>query len=222
MSGRRMIRRGVAVAATVGCLTALPLLAGVATAGQAGPLAAPSAPYGVTLTSLNNGIRAAWSEASGGTITYRATASSPGYASHSCAIKAALACSVTGLTDGVAYDVTVVATSKGQSSGASVPVSAAAGVYSAPTGVHATAGNVTATVSWTAPKAMAAGKVIGYTATASPGGFSCSTSRTALSNPARTCVIAGLSAGVAYSVTVTAIDAYGAGAPSAAATVVPS
>ncbi len=221
MSGRRMIRRSVAAAALVGCLSGLPLLAGVATASQAQPHTAPATPGSVTLKSGNLSIRASWTESTAGTINYRAVATAPGSLSHSCSTKL-LACSITGLVNGVVYDVSVTATLNRQSSAPSAPVSATAGVYGAPTGVHASPGVAAATVSWTAPAAMAAGKVLGYTATASPGGFSCSTSRTALSNPARTCEIAGLSSGVTYSVTVIATDAYGAGVPSAAASVTPN
>lgn len=221
MSGHSMIRRGVAAAAVVACISGLPLLAGAATASPRVVQLAPASPSGVTLTSGNKAMKVAWSESSGGTINFKATATAPGSAAHSCSTKA-LSCSITGLSNGVVYVVVVTASSKGQASSPSSPASATVGVLSAPTAVHAVAGVASATVSWAAPKASLAGKPLGFTATASPGGFSCSTARTALSNPARTCEIAGLAPGTSYTVTVVASDAYGAGSPSAAVGVTPA
>ena len=125
-------------------------------------------------------------------------------------------CSITALTNGVVYDVTVTAKNKGGTSAPSTPASAIVGVPGAPRSVHATAGTASATIRWAPPKASGVTHVTSYMATAQPGGLSCSTSGT---KPARTCVISGLSPGTKYTVTVTATNAYGTGVPSKPATV---
>jgi alpha-tubulin suppressor-like RCC1 family protein len=68
----------------------------------------------------------------------------------------------------------------------------------APTGVIATPGDTTATISWTAPTSFGTGTLIGYTATATAasGTFTCTTAG------ALTCVINALTDGTTYSVTV--------------------
>ena len=81
-----------------------------------------------------------------------------------------------------------------------------------PTGVTAVAGDATAAISWTAPVFLNNGSVTGYTATASPGGASCSTTG------ATTCTITSLTDGTTYTVTVTATTGT---APSAPVTVEP-
>jgi len=84
-----------------------------------------------------------------------------------------------------------------------------------PRSVEASAGNGQATVSWTAPESEGSSPVTSYTATAEPGGESCTTSEL-------TCVIAGLTNGTSYSITVTATNAEGTSDPSVAVGVVPS
>ena len=85
----------------------------------------------------------------------------------------------------------------------------------APTGVTATAGDTTAVVSWTAPASLGTGTFTGYTATAQPGGASCSTTTTG-------CTITGLTDGTTYSVTVVTRTTDGNSAPSPAVSVTPS
>lgn len=219
MSRRRVIRRSALAALAVGAT--LPIFAGVATASSPSPHGAPAMPANVALTSGNKALKVAWTESSAGTITYRATATAPGNASHFCVTKT-LTCTIASLVNGVVYDVSVTAVDHGGSSGPSGPVSAVVGVPGAPLSAHGVADVAAATITWAPPKASGVSKVLGYTATASPGGFSCSTSRTALSNPARTCEIAGLTTGVTYSITVTATNAFGNGVPSAPTSVNPN
>ena len=66
-------------------------------------------------------------------------------------------------------------------------------------------------VVWEAPAWDGGSPPTGYTATASPGGATCTTA-------ANGCVLTGLIAGTTYSVTVTATNAVGAGPASAART----
>lgn len=99
----------------------------------------------------------------------------------------------------------------GSSTSSSVPVRVGA---QPPTGVQATPGNGQATVSWTAPT-VPGGSITGYTATASPGGGTCSTSG------ATSCIITRLTNGTTYQITVVAHTSLGDTAPSAAVSVTP-
>lgn len=82
-----------------------------------------------------------------------------------------------------------------------------------PTRVQAVAGNSAATISWLAPSLAG---FTTYTATASPGGATCTTSW-----PTSTCSISGLNGGSNYSVSVTAANATGTSAASGSASVTP-
>jgi hypothetical protein len=71
-------------------------------------------------------------------------------------------------------------------------------------------------VSWTAPANLDTGTLTGYTATASPGGATCSTTG------ATTCPITGITNGASYAVTVVAHTTAGDSGTSAPASVTPS
>lgn len=79
----------------------------------------------------------------------------------------------------------------------------------APAGVSAVAGHAQAMVSWTAPSSAGGSAITGYTATAAPGGVSCTTTG------ATSCRIWPLSGGKSYSFTVTAQNALASSTPSA-------
>ena len=218
MQARRALRGGaIAVMLAIGTV---PVLATPTFANGPGG-STPASPTGVSLVSGNRSLSVAWSESSTGKITFVATATGAGRATRKCTSKTTR-CKIPALVNGVVYDVTVVAKTTSRSSAPSGPASALVGVPGPPLSVHARPSAAAASVTWGPPKASGVTDVTGYMATASPGGFSCSTVKTILSAPPRACVIPGLTPGATYAVTVTATNAYGTGAPSRATSVTPS
>jgi hypothetical protein len=84
----------------------------------------------------------------------------------------------------------------------------------APTGVQALSGDGSAAISWSEP--AFAGTITGYTATASPGGRTCTTTATT------SCTLTGLTNGTAYGVTIVAHSASGDSPASVTVSVTPS
>jgi alpha-tubulin suppressor-like RCC1 family protein len=101
----------------------------------------------------------------------------------------------------------------GSTTQSTVPVVVQGIIPGAPTGVSATPGDTTATISWTAPASLGTGTLTGYTATATAasGTFTCTTTS------AVTCVITGLTDGTTYSVTVVTLTTDGNSPPSSPA-----
>ena len=125
---------------------------------------------------------------------------------------------INGLTDGVAYAFTVIASNADGSSTASTPSTPATPTAppSAPTVTSVTTGNGLASVAFTAPSSAGGLPILSYTVTSSPAGVSAA----GTSSPI---VISGLTNGTAYTFSVTAANADGAGAASAASvSVIPS
>lgn len=135
----------------------------------------PSAPTVGAANNLNASASVAFTGSSdngGSTLTYTATSSPSGIT----ATSATSPISVTGLANGTGYTFTVKATNTfgyiSTDSGSSSIVYP--GVPSAPTGVSASAGAGSATVSFTAPTNTGGSTITNYTATSSPGNVSAS------------------------------------------------
>ncbi|MGM7776629.1 fibronectin type III domain-containing protein [Arthrobacter sp. KNU-44] len=92
---------------------------------------------------------------------------------------------------------------------------AAATAPAAPTGVTATAGNASAVVSWTAP-ANGGSPITSYAVTPTSGGTALAPVTVSGNPPSTTATVTGLTNGAAYTFTVTATNAVGTSAPSAA------
>jgi hypothetical protein len=181
------------------------------------PPAGPQPPSGVTATAGNQEIVVSWMAPSvlgDGTLTgYTATASPGGT---TCTATTATTCTITGLTNGTAYTVIVTATTtEGTSapSGPSAPVTPTSPPVGPqpPTGVTVTPGDKAIAVSW-APVDLGADTLIKYTATASPGGKSCTVNSNGSHDTL--CTIHGLTNGTPYTVTVTTTTKTGTSAAS--------
>lgn len=186
----------------------------------------PQAPTAVSATGGQNGqapvswTAPAWN--GGAAVTSYTVTSSPG--SLTCTT-ASTSCTVTGLTNGTAYTFTVTATNSigtGSSSSASSSVTPV-GPPGAPTGVGATTGDTTSSVSWTAPASTGGSAITSYTATAVPSAGSgyASLPNVTCTSASSPCTLTGLVNGVTYSVTVTAANVAGSGSASSATTVLP-
>ncbi len=123
------------------------------------------------------------------------------------------------LTNGVSYQFTVQASSLQGSSPASAPSNTvtplALTAPGAPTGALAVAGDALASVSWTAPADDGGSPITSYTVTAQIGGVPTAITAT-VAGSARSAFVTGLTNGTAYTFSVHATNAIGAGPESAA------
>src|SRR5205814_2531466 len=120
---------------------------------------------------------------------------------------------VSGLTNGTAYTFKETVSNAFGPGPPSAPSNAVTPPQApgAPTGVSATAGNASATVSWTAPASNGGAAITAYTATAAS-----DTSKHCSTTGALSCTVNGLTNGTAYTFTVTATNSVGTGAASSA------
>ncbi|MCU1483280.1 MAG: hypothetical protein JWN67_26 [Actinomycetia bacterium] len=184
------------------------------------PAAVPTVPRTVTATAGDAQATVQWTAPAsngGSAITgYRVTTSPGGTVVTTTG--AATNATVTGLANGTAYTFTVTAVNAigaGPASGATNPVTPT-GTPPAPTNVKATAGDTTATVTWSPPASTGGSTITGYTVVAAPGGRSATTN-----GNGRSATVTGLTNGTAYTFTVRATNARGAGAVATTAAVTP-
>ncbi len=180
------------------------------------PATVPGKPNAPTATAGNTVADVTWtapSDDGGATITSYTVVSSP--ATTTCTwTTGPLSCHFTGLTNGQAYTFTVTAhNSVGASttSDASTPVTPST-VPAKPAAPSATSGNLVADVTWTAPS-DGGSPITSYTVVSSPATTTCTWTTGPL-----TCHFTGLTNGQAYTFTVTAHNANGAGLTSDAST----
>jgi len=189
------------------------------------PRTVPSAPQSVSSTPGNSQITANFSPPAsngGNAITsYTATATSLSDGSTVTASGAASPLTIAGLTNGTTYSITVTATNDAGTGPASSPAVTAVPytVPDAPQNVAAAIGDSQLTVSFSPPASNGGSAITGYTVTATPTGGGQAVTSTGSSSPI---VIAGLTNGTEYDVTVTATNMAGTGAASSAVTATPS
>ncbi len=121
-----------------------------------------------------------------------------------------LSCIISGLTNGQTYSIAVTATNEfGTSATAATTTVTPESVPLAPIISSTSIGNASVTVSW---GSVPSTTPVSYTATAQPGGQSCTTSQLS-------CTITGLTNGATYTFTVVASNVSGAGSVSAGSVV---
>jgi Domain of unknown function (DUF4082)/Fibronectin type III domain/Bacterial Ig domain len=189
---------------------------------------APGAPTAVTATAGNGSATVSWTAPGNGgsaitsyTVTpyVGSTAQTPTVVMGS---PPATSTTLPGLVNGTTYTFTVSATNAigtGPASAASNAVTPTAPTApGAPTGVTATAGNGSATVSWTAPGSNGGSAITSYTVTPFIG--STAQAPVTVNAPATSTTVNGLTNGTSYTFTVSATNAVGTGPASAASNAV--
>ena len=189
---------------------------------SATPSRVPDSPFSVMVSSGNSAATVSWAapgSSGGSALTGYLVTASPGGAT--CSTSGATFCTVTGLTNGVAYSFTVVAINANGSSAPSATsdVVTPADVPGVPLGVGVVSNPQAAVVTWSAPLDDGGSPILGYTATASLNGADIAS---CTSPDVLTCTIEGLTNGLTYSIRVTASNSVGESMPTAPTTVMPS
>ena len=169
------------------------------------PATVPCAPSNVAALVGDKSTVVTWEEVAAGngfpTTAYTATTTPGG---QSCSVPSDTTCTIMGLTNNMAYSVSVVATNSVGVGTASAEVSVIPiGPPSAVTELVTTTRKNALDVSWV--QANGDGVGITYIATATPGGGMCSSTETAMTS----CRIAGLINGTQYMVSVVGTNTYG-------------
>ena len=187
------------------------------------PARVPTAPRSVMANPGDGVATVIWKSPknSGGLLIegYTVTSSPPVSAPADCLNTLNLSCSFVGLTNGVSYTFTVVATNSLGPSAASSPSLAVTPVTlpSAPTNVTATPGFHDAYVTWSPPSSNGGARVIRYSVSSSP--FA-SPPASCVSTKSLACAFTGLTAGTNYMFYVTATNSAGS-SPSSSASATP-
>jgi uncharacterized repeat protein (TIGR02543 family) len=178
-----------------------------APSAPATPSTVPNAPTSISASASPNSATVSFVAPSidgGSPITGYIVTSSP--AGGSCTTDAVtLACTVSGLTNGITYSFNVEAVNANGNSTAGTsnsvtPITRPA----APTNIVATPQDGAASVTFTAPRDNGGSTITQYVVTASPGGIGC-----LVTPPATSCLIQGLTNGVAYTFSVYATNGVG-------------
>ena len=185
------------------------------------PATVPCVPSNVTATVTSKSSVVTWEEVpagNGSAITaYTATATPGG---KTCSVSTGTTCTITGLTNDTTYSISVTAANgigvgAGSTAVSVKPVDAQATVPSALQNVTVTTADKSAVVKWDEGVAANGSAITAYTATATPGGKTCSVST------GTTCTITGLLNNTSYSISATATNRIGVGAVSTAVSVTP-
>ena len=195
------------------------------------PNGPPTAPTGVTATAGNGSAQVSWTAPSNnggsGLTKYTVTPYIGSNAQTPVTVTGnppATSTTVTGLTNGTTYTFKVSATTAlgtgPDSSASNAVVPSAPSVPGAPTGVTASAGNASATVTWAAPIDSGGSGLTTYTVTPYIGS-NAQTPVTVTGTPLATSTrVSGLTNGTAYTFTVSATNATGTGPASSPSTAV--
>ena len=206
------LTNGTAYTFTVKATNAVGTGSASAASNSVTPVGLPGAPTIGTATAGNGSASVTFTAPAsdgGSTITGYTVTSSPGGLTGTGTTSPI---TVTGLTNGDSYTFTVKATNAvgtGSASAASNSVTPEATLPGAPTIGTATAGNGSASVTFTAPATNGGSAITGYTVTSSPGGITATGSTSPIA-------VTGLTNGTVYTFTVTATNAIGTGSASAA------
>ena len=182
------------------------------------PASVALAPPGITVSIGDKQSIVSWSAPvsdGGSAITGYKITSSPSSSQSPKTVWNVLSVTMTELTNLTTYTFTIQAinplgTGAAGTSSAVTPA-AASRVPDSPTGAAATAGNLQATVTWSAPSFVGGSPITGYTVTSSP-----DSKTSTVGGSLRTAVVSGLKAGTSYTFTVKATNGAGASTASAA------
>ena len=190
------------------------------------PATTPDAPRSLSVAVGNGSLTVTWSAPTfngGATISaYTVTADNGVDTPSTCTVTdGSNACTLTGLTNGSDYSITVTATNaQGEGSATEAVTATPATVSDAPTAVEAISGDSMITVNWTAPADTGGADITRYTATAYAPGYGYSSCNDVTG--ALTCDITELTNGVDYTVTVVAVNSRGTSVPSGSAHATPA
>jgi hypothetical protein len=173
-----------------------------------GTAVAPQAPTEVAGSASKRSVEVSWrspADDGGAPITQYLVTAEPGGATCASTDGLKTSCTVRGLDPGTEYTFSVTAANaKGASAASAKSAKVATGTAKPerPRRVRVVMGQRTARVSWRAPRSIGGTAITGYTATAEPGGPSCTTKGTS-------CTIRGLAPGRLVAIAVTATNAEG-------------